>query len=196
MTSITLRMAPSDEPGRVQRQCGACSLCCKLIPVPPMQKVAGEKCAHQRSTGCNIYARRPMECRVWHCKWIINDDAAELSRPDRSHYVIDMMPDYVTVTNNENGERFDLPCVQIWVDPKHRDAHRDPALRRWLLRRANDGFVALVRYNATEGFALMPPTMTHDGKWHEVDHGMREKEHSFDDVMRAVAGVPGAKGRT
>src|SRR3954470_3807379 len=143
-----------------RRECGGCTLCCKLIPVPPMDKVAGERCRHQRLTGCAIYARRPLECRVWHCRWVVNDDAADLRRPDRSHYVIDMMPDYVTVSDNATGKQQRVPVVQIWVDPKHRDAHRDPALRRWLERRGEQGIAALVRYTATEGFALWPPQMS------------------------------------
>lgn len=171
-----------------RRECSGCTLCCKLIPVPPMNKVAGERCQHQRSTGCNIYARRPRECAVWHCKWLINDDTAELSRPDRSHYVIDMMPDYVTVRPNDGTGSFKIPVVQIWVDPKHRDAHRDPALRRFLARRGADGIAAIIRYSATEGFVLVPPAMNEAREWAEVSHGMSETQHSFDDIADAWKG--------
>lgn len=188
--TTTLLMAPSEAPGRVRRQCGDCTLCCKLIPVQSMNKEAGTRCRHQRHTGCAIYARRPADCAVWFCKWLINDDAGELSRPDRSHYVIDMMPDYVTMTHNDTGERTQIPVVQIWVDPKHRDAHRDPALRAWLERRGElDGFAAIIRYSATEGFVLFPPSMCADRQWHEVDHGMREQTHDFGDVLAAISGA-------
>jgi len=55
--------------------------------------------------GCAIYAKRPMSCALWNCRWLVNDDTAELSRPDRSPYVIDIMPDYVTVLDRETGVR-------------------------------------------------------------------------------------------
>jgi hypothetical protein len=28
----------------MKRQCGECQLCCKLLPVPPLNKKAGERC--------------------------------------------------------------------------------------------------------------------------------------------------------
>jgi hypothetical protein len=30
------------------RQCGDCQLCCKLLPVPPLQKAAGVACRFQK----------------------------------------------------------------------------------------------------------------------------------------------------
>ena len=74
------------------RQCGDCQLCCKLLPVPPLEKKAGQRCQHQKfGKGCTVYHSRagmPMECSIWNCRWLVNDDADELSRPDRVHYVI------------------------------------------------------------------------------------------------------------
>ena len=41
------------------RQCGECTLCCKLLPVPPLNKLAGQKCKHQRFPhhGCAVLLR-------------------------------------------------------------------------------------------------------------------------------------------
>src|SRR4051794_9187127 len=117
----------------MNRQCGSCTLCCKLIPVPPLDKKAGERCKHQRSTGCRIYSKRPRDCRLWSCAWLVNNINGRplpVSRPDRTHYVIDIMPDYVTVESEGRTGR--LTVIQIWCDPDYPDAHRDPDLRAWL----------------------------------------------------------------
>src|SRR3974390_97093 len=133
------------------RQCGECQLCCKLLPVASVEKPAGKACRFSKfHKGCTVYRTRamPMDCAVWNCRWLVNDDAAELSRPDRSHYVIDVMPDFVTVVDNATGEKTNVQVVQIWIDPDCPDAHRDPALRRWLERRNEQGLgqvAALIR---------------------------------------------------
>lgn len=172
----------------VRRECGACQLCCKLLPVPPLGKGANERCKHQRfGKGCAVYHTKamPMECGLWNCRWLINDDAAELSRPDRSHYVIDLMPDYVTA--RFDGEVRNIPVVQIWCDPHHRDAWRDPALRRWLFRRAQDGIAAIIRFDARDAITVFAPPFDIDGQWHEIAGTASQTTHSFRDIEAALA---------
>jgi hypothetical protein len=172
------------------RQCGSCSLCCRLLPVRSLGKAAGERCRHQRHTGCRVYAQLEQvspECRWWNCRWLVNDDAAELSRPDRSHYVIDVCPDFVTMGNPETGAEQHVQVVQIWLDPAYPEAHRDPALRAWLLRRGAEGIAALVRTSDKQGFALFPPNMSSDGEWHEKTSAMpHTKAHTAAEVVQAL----------
>jgi Putative zinc- or iron-chelating domain len=65
--------------------------------IADFDKPAGERCPHQRhGKGCAIYARRPFGCRMWNCKWLGDPEGtADLSRPDRAGYVIDVMPDFI-----------------------------------------------------------------------------------------------------
>jgi hypothetical protein len=126
-------------------------------------------------------------CKLWNCRWLINNDTANRSRPDRSHYVIDIMPDFVTWQYNETGETGTMQVVQIWCDADYPDSHHDPALRAYLIRRAEEGGAALVRYGSCDGFTLMAPPMTSDGEWHEV-RATTTGEHSLADVLRALAG--------
>ena len=45
-------------PDRPTRQCGDCTLCCRLLPVRSLNKGAGERCKHQsHARGCKVYAR-------------------------------------------------------------------------------------------------------------------------------------------
>jgi hypothetical protein len=174
------------------RSCGDCTLCCKLLPVPPLAKAAGQSCRYQKfHKGCLVYrtASMPPECGLWNCRWLVNDDADDLSRPDRSHYVIDVMPDFITVRDNETGEDQNIQVVQIWCDPKHRDAHRDPALRRWLIRRAEQGIAALVRFNSKEALAVFAPPFDPAGQWHEIDSGVStNRTHTLTEIVAALGG--------
>ena len=176
----------------MRRQCGGCTLCCRLLPVPPLQKKGGERCKHQRhGKGCAVWrtVRMPRECGFWNCRWLVNDDADDLSRPDRVHYVLDIMPDYVTISDDVTGERRNVQVAQIWCDPKYLDAHRDPALRRWMERRAADGIASIVRYSERDAIVVFAPSLSSDGQWHEVATGMVEKAHTLDDIEAALGEV-------
>lgn len=148
------------------RTCGNCSLCCTLLPVTSMQKVAGERCSKARHTGCSIYEDRPMECRLWSCRWLTGNDTADMSRPDRSRYVIDPMPDYITLQPNDGRPAVKIPVVQIWVDPNHADAWHDPKLKDFLERRGMEGKAAVVRFNSKQALCIIPPSMSSDNEWH------------------------------
>lgn len=187
-----------------RRECGACQLCCRLLPVidnepwrkgKPLNKPAGLRCPHQKfGKGCAVYqtSEFPACCAMWTCRWLTGQDTADLSRPDRSHYVIDVMPDFITIQRDADGSRQNIQVVQIWCDPKHPNAHRDPALRAYLSRRAKEGTIGLVRYGtAREALTLIPPEMASDGVWHELDSNVvnvqQEKEHSIHDMMKALS---------
>ena len=174
------------------RRCGGCTLCCRLLPVRELGKGAGVRCKNQKyGVGCTVYQKpwsplrggMPPSCRLWTCRWLIDQDARDLARPDRSHYVIDVMPDYVVAQDGPDGERIKIGAIQVWVDPKHPDAHRDPALRAYLERRAQDGVVAIIRYNSYDGFTLVAPSMSPDGQWHEIQSAV-ETEHPIAEIFR------------
>lgn len=193
-TTITghgISLVLSDAPPT--RRCGDCQLCCKLLPVGALKKAAGERCKHQRHhKGCGIYHRRgfPPECGDWACRWLVGDDTADLSRPDRSHYVIDVMPDFVTLRNNETGQANHVEVVQIWVDPGYRDAHRDPALRAFLERRGKENKVSIVRWSNEDAMVIFPPALSENRQWNEVTtNGVRQEQHSIDEVVAALGGV-------
>jgi hypothetical protein len=175
------------------RQCGDCQLCCKLLPVRSLDKVAGQKCKHQsHAKGCAVYARLAMvspECRLWSCRWLVEDDTADLRRPDRSHYVLDIMPDFVTLRDEATGVAEQVQVVQIWCDPKFPDAHRDPALRAFLERRAKDRIIGLVRYDNNRGFAIFPPSLSEGGKWIEMPSGGVGPNHSPEELLRFLGSI-------
>jgi hypothetical protein len=162
-----------------ERKCGDCQLCCRLMPMPDppsLRKPANVRCQHQRhKKGCAIYENRPLPCAIWTCRWLGDPEAtAGLPRPDHAHYLIDVVPDFITLTDTETGASHDVQIIQVWVDPAHREVYRSPALRAYLLREAEaNGVAALVRFGpAGDSITLFPPCLTSSGQWHEIVGGV------------------------
>ena len=172
------------------RACGDCQLCCKIVPVKEIGKPANQRCPHQKfKVGCAIYAKRPHSCRMWSCAWLALEAAAPLRRPDRTHYVIDCMPDYVRLVDDDTGKTFEIPVWQIWLEAGWPNAHRDPALRTFLdAQYKSNGMAALVRDPGNnDALFLMPPSGSNDGEWHEMRSNFRpEMQHTQADINRVL----------
>jgi hypothetical protein len=169
------------------RRCGDCQECCRLLPTEEIHKPALQRCPHQKHhTGCAVYSRRPMSCRLWSCRWLVDATAADLARPDRSHLVVDLIPDFITITHHDGAPPDHLEVIQVWVDPAYRDAHRAPGFRRWLDRQ---GKPALIRYSPTEGFVLFPPSTNTGHLWVEERSGVKGHEHSLEEKAAALGGT-------
>lgn len=160
MSEITLALERDP-----RRRCGACTLCCKLLPTKELDKPANQRCQHQRHGGCKIYQTRPMSCRLWSCRWLTGAVPNGISRPDFAHYVVDMMPDYVTIVNQDTGERGEREAVQIWIDPKYPSAWRDQTLLDWL---EATSLVGMMRTSERTGTIVFPPSVSSDRQWHEI----------------------------
>jgi len=183
--SASMTFGPKPPGARV---CGSCSLCCKLLPIPPLNKPAGKRCDYQRhGKGCTIYADRPDSCRAWPCRWLVDKSTAGLPRPDRAHYVIDIKPDFITL-REDGGEPRKVPVLQVWVDEAFPDAHRAPELRAWIVKQA-ERFpgAALVRTAGnTRALVLFPPSMAADGQWHERETIFHETPHTMEEIAAAL----------
>lgn len=177
------------------RRCGDCQLCCKLLAVRSIGKDSWTRCKHQKvGKGCTIYRNRgdhlhgvrqimrdngipvpdggfttpmPHECIIWSCRWVTGMDTAGMKRPDHVHYVIDSMPDMITVVTDA-GQR-DVMAMQIWVDPAFPLAHRDPALRAFLaMIAARDGMPAIVRCGPGTATVIAAPCLNVGDDWVEI----------------------------
>jgi hypothetical protein len=183
------------------RQCGDCQLCCKLLPTPEIGSPANTRCKHQKhGVGCAIYARRPLSCQLWACGWLLPEDhdTHDLPRPDRAHYVVDPMPDYITMTWTDGRTPEHIPVVQVWVDPDYKDAHRAASFRHWLDRQ---GLPAIIRFNERDGFVLFPPSVTGGEGWREEHSALRTHSHTLEQKVAALGGsielkITGEEGDT
>lgn len=163
-TEIHFKDKPS---GRV---CGDCQLCCKLVPVPAIEKPAGKRCKHARTgKGCVIYDHRPFDCRSWSCRWLADRAHTEgMQRPDRAHFVIDLVPDTIKQKFGDGTERI-ISVIQIWLDPAFREVAKGAELRRYVALMADKyGFPSLIRLNSRDAYVLFAPSICSDGQWHEM----------------------------
>ena len=102
------------------RPCGECQLCCKLFPVPVLEKPAGAWCRHSCAAGCAIHASRPEVCRQYDCYWRDHDDLPDNCRPDRIGVVV---TEAGNVSVGKKGDSPHLPerpagcCAQMGTVP-------------------------------------------------------------------------------
>lgn len=171
------------------RKCGDCQMCCKLLPVKELGKLANQKCQHQKfGVGCAIYHRCPRSCRLWSCQWLAGGEHSEtLRRPDRGRYVVDILPEFIRVQPHDGSPETQVPVVQIWLDPKYPDAWQDTGLLTYLGERAKQGFATLLRTGSRNAAVLIPPSMNNEGVWKIVASGMGEEEHRADEIVNALA---------
>ena len=77
---------------RETRRCGPCSLCCTVLRVDELGKLAGTPCSQLRSEGgCGIHASRPGICRAYRCAWL-EGRFRDADRPDRLGALVDFAP--------------------------------------------------------------------------------------------------------
>jgi hypothetical protein len=83
----------SQPAGLAARECGTCSLCCKVYLVPALDKPAGVWCRHCKpGVGCAIHATRPRHCRDFFCLWMTDAAMPAAWKPDRSRIVLTVFP--------------------------------------------------------------------------------------------------------
>lgn len=106
--------------GSDARECGSCSLCCKLMEVPWLDKPAGNWCRHvQMGHGCSIYETRPEHCRGFRCGYLYWPQAGEHWFPARCKMMI------YTLDNTRMVILVDPKTPNVWkLEPHYSDIKR------------------------------------------------------------------------
>ena len=107
------------------RDCGPCSLCCKVLDVPGVT-VAGAWCAWaKKKKGCAIHHVRPEACRAFDCLWRQGAGPEEM-RPDKIHAVLAATPDGQGLVVHEDpgwrgaGRTWLRPTIAAALEAGHR----------------------------------------------------------------------------
>ena len=115
------------------RSCGGCTLCCKVLGVPALEKPRGTWCPHcERGVGCRIHESRPGECRSFLCGWLVSDKFGPEWKPERSKIVI-------TVTRDGNG--FEFQCDPGFPQAWRKEPYYSQILHLAADAQAHDGIV-------------------------------------------------------
>lgn len=106
------------------RDCGTCTLCCKVAAVEEMTKPNGVWCSYCKSgKRCTIYDQRPPSCRRFYCQWMLEMGLGPEWKPERAKFAM---------VKTEGGRR-----LTALVDPGFPSAwRRSPYyenLKRWAL---------------------------------------------------------------
>jgi hypothetical protein len=108
------------------RQCGDCTLCCKVMAIDELAKPSGSWCRHCKpGRGCLVHEQRPAECRSFNCLWLTDDRFGPHWKPNRSKLVL---------TASEDG-------IEIRCDPGFPDAWRRQPVRTDIQKLAESGNV-------------------------------------------------------
>lgn len=86
--------------------CGDCTTCCVLPPLPELGKPANVVCVNCTSDSCSIYEFRPAPCKEFSCAYHQMAKASVKLRPDNCGVMFEKL---------ENDLMFGS------VDPKHKD---------------------------------------------------------------------------
>jgi hypothetical protein len=80
---------PAPEKQYKEKQCGECSLCCKLMAIPELAKPKDSWCPHVvKKRGCGIYETRPGSCRDFQCLWLLDPRLGPDWKPSKSKFVM------------------------------------------------------------------------------------------------------------
>jgi hypothetical protein len=109
------------------KECGPCTMCCKILVIEELEKDAGPLCKHCKiGKGCKIYTKRPDTCRDYQCSWTTERSMSPQLRPDKTGTIIQVDPD-----SDE---------VQAVCDPDQpMQWRKSPLVFKYLVSRAKEG---------------------------------------------------------
>jgi len=68
---------------KIARECGGCTMCCRVMGIGALDKPEGVWCPHcEPGRACRIYDTRPQECRDFYCLWLKDEKLDARWKPD------------------------------------------------------------------------------------------------------------------
>jgi hypothetical protein len=133
MTDQTMDATPAKDEPVPGRQCGTCTLCCKLLGIKVLNKPELTWCEHCKpGKGCGIYESRPEVCRTFYCGYRLSPTLGEEWYPAKSRMVL-------------RAQGIGIVC---YVDPGYPDAWKvqpyHSQLRMWAKRAINSEHQVIV----------------------------------------------------
>lgn len=109
------------------RECGTCTLCCKLLAIEELSKPQGTWCPHCKpGKGCMTYPTRPQSCQDFQCLWLRMEELPEELQPSQCKCVL--------------GFTADGRHVVVYVSPEYPTSYRtNPAMKEFILTTLQQG---------------------------------------------------------
>ncbi len=142
-SGATAPETPGLAPGR---DCGSCTLCCKVFRIVEVDKPSGQWCRHVvQGRGCGIHETRPEVCRHFFCFWRQNATLGPDWKPDRSKFVL-----YREMKGKRLVVASDPSVPTAWRRQPYYDA-----FKHWARRDAAKNHQILV-FNGKRATAVLP----------------------------------------
>ena len=97
-------------------KCDGCTMCCEVLPVPWMNKAAGEACRYcDVGVGCRIYNNSiPEECRTFRCAYNRLENAPIKLRPDKCKIIFERIKEnlFLGTMHQDYPEAYKNPVIQ------------------------------------------------------------------------------------
>jgi len=94
------------DPRAPGKQCGSCTLCCKLLGISALGKPMDQWCSHcEIGRGCRIYDKRPQACAEFFCLFLMHGGLGEAWRPSNSKIVLTADADHNSIVANVDPDR-------------------------------------------------------------------------------------------
>jgi len=166
------------------RECGSCTLCCKVYNIPELGKPAGKWCDHCKpGKGCTIHTSLPSQCAAFNCMWRTEEALPAHWKPDQSKMVITIFP--------PNG------FIYVQVDPGAPSAWRKQPyygqLRRWAKNNLPKGICVVVFVNDV-ATVIMPDRDVPLGAMKPTDGISVRRNLASGSAAYEVTVIPGAAG--
>ena len=115
------------------RHCGDCSLCCKVLGIPELNKPKDEWCPNfAAGIGCRIYGTRPPSCHNFICRWLSDPMMGPEWKPSVCKMVVDSKPSLFVV-------HVDPAVIRPWASEPY-----FPVLKRLSAQGLTKGTIVLV----------------------------------------------------
>ena len=127
------------------RDCGSCTMCCKVFRIPEVDKLPGQWCRHLvQGRGCGIHPTRPSVCRTFFCHYLRNPQLGPEWKPDRAKFVL-----YTEMGGKRLVVAADAAAPSAWRKQPYYGQ-----FKRWALAGAPSNHQILV-FNGTRATAVL-----------------------------------------
>ncbi len=163
------------------RECGTCTLCCKVYKIPEIGKEAGKWCKHcSPGKGCAIHDNLPHQCAVFNCRWRMEEAMLPHWKPEQCKMVVTVNP-----RNNYIYVRVDPGTPSAWRKQPYYDQ-----LRGWAKDNLENGIHVIV-YVGNVATLILPNQDVSLGSPGQIDRISVRKNFGPGHATYDVTLVPG-----
>lgn len=108
----------------INKECGECTLCCELLPIPEINKPENVLCGDcVLGKGCGIYNSRPESCRNFNCLYIEDTEMNEILRPDNCNVIFERITTkiYLAINHYNNPTAYKSEVVMDYIQTLNRE---------------------------------------------------------------------------